>query len=64
MQIISLPHSPSLHLHHLQSYRMSEGVLIVDRYKYLDLYPCSEQELVAMEHPVSCVAMTTHLTTP
>lgn len=51
--------SPFL-LPHPQSYRLSEGVLLVDRYKYLDLYPCSELELVAMEHPVSCVVMATH----
>jgi cleavage stimulation factor subunit 3 len=28
-----------------------EGVILVDRYKYLDMYPCTEMEMKAMEHP-------------
>ena len=31
---------------------MKETSLLVDRYKYLDLYPCTNQELRAMDYQV------------
>ena len=31
---------------------MKETSLLVDRYKYLDLYPCTAQELRAMDYQV------------
>ena len=32
---------------------MKETSLLVDRYKYLDLYPCTNQELRAMDYQVT-----------
>ena len=43
------------HTHTHQENRSKDTVLLVDRYKYLGLMPCSEMELKMMGHPVSQV---------
>ena len=39
---------------HCQEGRSRDTVMLVDRYKYLNLFPCSDLELKLMGHPVSC----------
>jgi len=36
-----------------QEVRSKETVMLVDRYKFMDLLPCSEVELKLIGHPVS-----------
>ena len=31
--------------------------MLVDRYRYLNLFPCSDLELKLMGHPVSCITV-------
>lgn len=35
-------------------------MLLVDRYKYLNLFPCSNNELLSMNYPVSCTFISTY----
>ena len=39
----------------VQELESRETVLLVDRYKYLDLYPCSKTELTVLGYEVICI---------
>ncbi len=38
---------------YVQDVRSKETVVLVDRYKYMDLLPCSDVEMKMIGHPVS-----------
>lgn len=40
----------------LQEFEGKETALLIDRYKYMDLYPCSQMELKALGYRVSILA--------